>query len=239
MRIISKFHDYYDSLMAYDSDRELIYDRKVEEVIYPTQHWHQQAEASKRYPFPVYSAAKGYYRDPMPVRQRIIGFCGRLYPSLLYRKLDDPYGTPWTVCNNVEDVDEFVKAKFTEKSYEDYLGKERSKWGRNNSSRVRIREWFDEVEAKKDAYRESIFEAKYCPIFVSWYTPDKISIEYNGSLKNSEFVKVFEPWAAYQEISMFLGGLAVPQKAIPVMDDVTKAEIHGFNKHSFRKDPQS
>jgi hypothetical protein len=41
----------------------------------------------------------------------------------------------------------------------------------------------------------------------------------------------------YQEIAMFLGGLATPQKPIPVPSDKDMVSIKGFDRFSFRKEP--
>lgn len=62
------------------------------------------------------------------------------------------------------------------------------------------------------------------------------SIVFNCNLDQFEFYKVFNPYQAYQEISMFLGGLAVPLNNIPHIDDKIMAEAKGFDKFSFRKD---
>jgi hypothetical protein len=49
-------------------------------------------------------------------------------------------------------------------------------------------------------------------------------------------MKLFEPYQAYQEISMFVNNLAIPEKPIPKMSDEDMASIKGFDKFSFRKD---
>jgi len=58
----------------------------------------------------------------------------------------------------------------------------------------------------------------------------------NGELKKFEFFRVLDPFQTFQELYMYLGGLAVPDKPLPKLDDKTMAEIKGFNKYSFRKD---
>ncbi len=62
-------------------------------------------------------------------------------------------------------------------------------------------------------------------------------IVYNASLKELEFFRLFDPYTAFQEISMFLGGLAVPLKEIPQVPDKIMVGIKGFDQWSFRKLP--
>jgi hypothetical protein len=59
----------------------------------------------------------------------------------------------------------------------------------------------------------------------------------NAWLAPVEFYRVMPVEQAYQELSMYLGGLASAEKPIPEIDDVTMAGAKGFDKHSFRKDP--
>jgi hypothetical protein len=96
---------------------------------------------------------------------------------------------------------------------------------------------FLEGEQHKDNY-EKKFEEKKSPIFVCKSTIRwKRTIQWNACLKDYQFYQVFDTYMAYQEISMFLGSLAMPEKPIPTLDDKTMAESKGFNKWSFRKEP--
>ena len=47
---------------------------------------------------------------------------------------------------------------------------------------------------------------------------------------------VVDPYTAFQEIAMFLGGMAMPLKPIPHLSDEIIAASKGFDKYSFRKD---
>ena len=49
-------------------------------------------------------------------------------------------------------------------------------------------------------------------------------------------MRIKDPYTAYQELSMYLGNMAFPNKPIPTISDEVMAEIKGFNKFSFRKD---
>lgn len=81
------------------------------------------------------------------------------------------------------------------------------------------------------------------PVFVAKGGENRIGggsyIEYNTRLKDLEFYRKFDAYQAFQEIAMWLGNQAEPRKPIPVLDDVTMAEIKGFDKWSFRTPPKN
>lgn len=58
----------------------------------------------------------------------------------------------------------------------------------------------------------------------------------NPNLGNFDFQRVKDPYTAFQELYMYLGSKAAPEKSIPQPTDKVMAEIKGFNKFSFRKD---
>jgi hypothetical protein len=57
----------------------------------------------------------------------------------------------------------------------------------------------------------------------------------NDCLRPLGFMRVLEPYAAFQELFMWLANQARPLKPIPKIDDRTMAEAKGFDKFSFRK----
>jgi hypothetical protein len=62
----------------------------------------------------------------------------------------------------------------------------------------------------------------------------------NPILKDYEFYKVVDTFQAFQEISMFIGGvLGRGEKEIVVVEDKYKIAQHGFDKWSFRKEPET
>ena len=63
------------------------------------------------------------------------------------------------------------------------------------------------------------------------------STEQGYALKDIEFARAVDPFTLFQEISMFVGGV-LPRNTNPmveIVDQVVKAEKHGFDKWSFRK----
>lgn len=251
MRIASDFRDYYDVGMAEGQDQSLVYQR------YPI------VEEHKHYPFSTMfgSYSRRYRHDwSLYVRSYTIGFCGKFYKVL---ELNTPENggrndkegrstRKW--CYNVADVDSYVK-KYAPKRYDDYREKH---WKKGNDWNSEQRQHsFDnffnglprskwqkdptEDELKRSqAWRDAWFQKHRSPIIVAEIVNEyEGKLTYNGCLKPFEFYRVFDPYLAFQEIAMWLGNQAVPIKPILKLDDVTMAEIKGFDKFSFRKDPSS
>jgi hypothetical protein len=61
----------------------------------------------------------------------------------------------------------------------------------------------------------------------------------NISLKEIEFFKKVDTYSTYQEIEMYFGNMCFPEPHINPVPDVINAESHGFDKYSFRKDPEN
>ena len=50
------------------------------------------------------------------------------------------------------------------------------------------------------------------------------------------FYRVFDTYTAAQEVEMYVGSKASPEKTIPAIADKVMASAKGFDKYSFRKD---
>jgi hypothetical protein len=60
------------------------------------------------------------------------------------------------------------------------------------------------------------------------------------SLKDIQFYRAVDPYTAFQEIEMYLGGIVPRPGAMTAnIEDKYRVEQHGFDKWSFRKMPQS
>lgn len=232
MRIISDFHDYYDSVQATGQDQSLIYFRKSESI-----------EVSE-YPFPAFQISS-YNADQnsICIKQYTIGFCGKIFPVVSVKNLA---ANKSAICIELKELDHFVEKCCSKKIADAYHEKTKRRWTWYRYSkgiyRKNIEEYFAVCAAKKDAFKQMFFE-KHCPIFIGelheyWYGHHTGEITYNGCLKDLEFYRLFDTYSAFQEISMFLGGLAVPQKEIPEVPDKIMVGIKGFDKWSFRTPPR-
>jgi hypothetical protein len=242
MRIQSDFKDFYDVGMGQGQDQSLIYNRfeKVVEVDrYPFSSW---------FTHDLYSYRPMYGEPALYTDQYMIGFCGRMYPVL---ELNEPgkghmlenskeARASRVYCYKIEDVDNFVRKNYP-KQWDDYDSKgyvKRLQWS-HHQRRSDFLKFFEACDRSKDQYGKW-FEDERAPILLGHCRTKrgktKSVIKYNTELRPFDFMRVMDPYTAFQEISMWLGNQAEPRKPIPVLDDVTMAEIKGFNKFSFRKD---
>lgn len=225
MRIISDFHDYYDCGQKLDQDKQTLYIRKMREE----QH-------SWRFPI-LYNW--GNY-DPQ-FKILVIGFCGKLYPIFEIRTPYPTFGVAFTYCYTIEQIDSFIQTYYRKDAIEQYFST------RKYNHRIRIIHRTEFVNFYKEwnlhygeyyKFYNKVFEENKCPIFVINLNNNyDTNILFNICLKEYNFVKIIDPITAYQEINMFINNLAIPSKPIPKVTDKAMAEIKGFNKYSFRKDP--
>lgn len=245
MRIFSKFSDYYDSIQTFDKD-DLLYLRKSKHihddpVIDKINYRVNDQPESSMYPLPFKKIA------PIGYRSMILGFCGKLYPlvELHYKdkKATIISGTVKVVRFYVQhELDEFLlsmKMKIPEKQ---------------SYSRIYdlYKNYFSDFEKQIAEARpalQELFQMLGVPIYLirrepeekdwEWDKTDRshyeVIIETNPCLRDLSFQKVFDPFMAFQEISMYLGGvLARPDRPMLTITDDVKAQQHGFDKHSFR-----
>lgn len=249
MKIISNFQDYYDSGMAWGQDSSIMYKRhKVKEEGFN--------------PFPKYDP-KPWYREYLypDLSSITVGFCGKIYGCIkIIHKAEQIPFTPSKenieiYCYSTEDVDRYVEKHFNDKEKSDYYAKgKRDKYGwvsfkdsnytsrsgsatfRNNVRRYFIEEYFKESSSIENNYKD-VFIDNNCPIFISYFNKYSSYTVFNDELKSVQFMKVFDPVMAFQELSMFIGGMASPEKEIPEISDIDMRDAKGFDNWSFKKKP--
>ena len=227
MRIISDFRDYYDCVQGLGVDLETMYLRKKKVVELET------------WPFPKFWCHPTS-RQPVGFRVAIVGFCGKIYPVL---EVTYDWTKPSVFCYSVEDVDDVVGAHCRDKEIQSYRWKysrkRRSQWKvychwPDRQRRAWVKKFFD--DCAEPGKHEHLFREG--PIFVARYNrSNDMSITFNDKLPRG-FVRMFDPYTAFQEIYMFMCNLAVPLKPIPEVSDVDMVMAKGFNKWSFRKEPR-
>ena len=251
MRLIAgKTHDYYDCVIGqagHDVD-DIIYKRVVKDIPLTKSQFEQLK-------IPIFGAGHYWtysYEKPIHFDVITVGFCGKIYPCV--RAVDNKSRfdfKPKTVlyCYNIDDLDKAVQAYGDDvfESYEKPTRKQRNwkydKW--HNCPRFIFEEWFNAYTAAPD--RASIFEEHKVPIFliqdIKYYSlilqRDPTTYTYltlNAPLKDVHFQKVFDPFQAYQQINMFLGNMAFPNRPIPHVSDEDLLLAKGFDKYSFRAD---
>ena len=230
MRIFSKFHDYYDAVQNTGFDNTVKYMRTESEE-------HKVKIHDSQWTLPHIDSSL----TTLEMGRYFIGFCGKIYQMLkLTHESKFKCPRPTAFCYSVDDVDKFIQANFKRRSVESYFEKHRKNdWRWVGGDRNAMVEFF----AAKVMPYPKFFEKG--PIFVAsshhysrYFNNYEFEMKYNTCLKPIEFYRVVDPFTAYQELQMYLANIAVPQKPMPIVPDILKAETHGFNKFSFRKDKQ-
>jgi hypothetical protein len=220
LRVISNFHDYYDGVQKLGQDLSLIYNRV--EII----------EKFMNNTFPYLRGWNRFYNSKsIGFDSKIMGFCGKIYPLILIgEETISPYYT-------MDEIDLKVKSLVKERDYRDYIkGKYVSYLSLNRKSIIKF---FNDVKRQQNNYLNLFLEHR-SPIFITNLRIHFDSeIIYNCSLKKFKFYRVFDAYSAFQEISMFIGNLAVPLKPIPEIKNADLIIAKGFDKFSFRKDKQN
>ena len=248
MRIISKFHDYYDCIMREGMDLTQVWVRN-EESIYcnerkPAYDGDKPTKRKKLFKWTFVkmpTVGRHAIKDGIIKKQHMIGFCGKIYPMLEYAKDSGEPQFLW----NLKDVCEFYEKHLTEEQWEAFNGK---KYGFMHSYYHKHYTEFFEKSKQQESSFEKLFIEFNTPVFVavrdSRERDDRIIL--NAKLADLDFVKKFDPYQAYQEIQMFFGSALSGsdghkakykgQMIEPNIDDITKAESKGFDKWSFRKE---
>lgn len=248
VRIISKFHDYYDSVQSYGQDRTLVYVRNKEltddMVVSPIPPFRFSRPESTCPSFEKPKAGDFIYR------YATVGFCGKLYPCMIVEII----GQAKYFIYKMEHLDDYVAKVFTkdrerERYHEGKIKKRETYWQNLPFRYIPIRSDMEKLFEFWETIRDKetdLFVKRNVPIFVVRHWHNYIDGRFvdercvlNECLKDFEFYRVFDTNAAYQEIAMFVGGiLTKPPTEIPKPSDEVLAEIKGFNKWSFRKEPK-
>ena len=260
MRIISKTHDYYDAALVYGRDESLVFVR--EETPGPKElvdtfkehlantskySWDRSYEVGCRVPY------SGYYPyipdlvdktvNSASVRAGIVGFCGVLYPIVIYRaNLRTAYESKDVIETSYllpgDDVEEnaikFYELihKHTPKFASKYLESSKSRWRKNSSYSVQIHNTLASIESVADRFSSVFIDNKVPYFFVDFLEKE---VKFLPSLKDLQFYKVKDPFTAMQELSMYVGGVIPRQeKELINISDKDRIAQHGFDKLSFR-----
>ena len=242
MRIIGKLHDYYDGLMAYGQDNSLVFHREtggscdekseivkdayrlVDLDVFRRLRWNGPRSSFVSATL----TTKGCVRHH--VRSVFVGFCGKLYHGLYVKE-------EYNIVNRVP-LDTYVytvdQAMRLEAQY-NYPPRNNFDSGPSVVQYLpfMIHKCAEEV-GKVDTTEFSVkYKVPYFAITThNGHIEDVITIP---ELKKLEFQKVKDPYTAYQEISMFLGGVIPRQQPEMVeISDKDRISQHGFNKLSFR-----
>jgi hypothetical protein len=269
MRIIGG-NDYYDSALAYGRDDDVVFVRQKDKVlpsIVETNRWGAQTASNTQHPLlrnPVklvlsnkngrIGCSAGYKSmADAEVKARIseyhatgitVWLCGKRYQGVQWSTFSVANET-WR-SSYIWNLDELERSVSS-------LGFEiprdvQKKWSRWSSpdDRLSPHEWLEKYFSHND---QGFADKK----IQTWMIENRIThvisaidnlkhvwkVDSDG-LKDVQFYKVVDPYTAFQEIAMWVGGTLPrnPNTMVEITDDKIKAHKHGFDKWSFRKMPQ-
>ena len=221
MRIISKFHDYYDSVQGYGFDPTVVYMR--------------QRKALKDHSLGDSMTRMSGMCDMVPHGANIsrIGqlyFCGKKYPFMRISFKED---SKRESCYSFDAYEKLVLslAKKNGKFLKDY---ERKRFFMDGGSvKKAVKRYFSaENDFEKNVKTHEKFDA---PVFAVYAPSSRANVIVNPVLRKMGFQKMFDPYTTYQEIDMFLSGvMQSKEKSIIQISDKYQKLKKGFDDYSFK-----
>jgi hypothetical protein len=244
VRIISpKFKDYYDMVAGQGVDLTRIYMRETKEVSgrLPLPDWDERENSwdNKHFKYPRYGRdvyKQGWATATYNLSYIYVLFAGKLYGGLRFTDVNE-VSHIWDVeaLDAVEDKTGIFtdSGKYSTYRYRghnpetEYEQCKRilairgdevlSEWAIANSYSVVV----DHKQLRGSGYPSPLHDNKV-------YLVDP-------PLKDFQFQKVIDPFTAYQELDMWVGGVLGQNKEPLEVSDSVKIQQHGFDKWSFRK----
>lgn len=252
MILISKYKDYYDSACYGETDPKKIWKRSE-----PSWCKDKIFKCSKTSHLPIIVSNHDWFH----VELRIIGFCGKIYPAVVFKTPSDYTCTTMNsyvadIAYDMDEFDEMLSQEMNKKNQ--YTGNSYYKKPKVHKENYEIiSHWFkNEYLFEKAGYNSKktfqkfpkelndIFLKHNTPSFAvlpssPYYTANNDGynpIILNPFLYSYDFRKVFNAHQCAQELDMFLFNELVPPDVVAHdVPDKIKAESHGFDKYSFRK----
>lgn len=222
MRILSPFHDYYDSAQSFGSDQTRLFLRKPEIIAA------QQSQLPREL-VSTFDKTHVWSNSNWSAARIGVVFCGELYYALrltfsTYAPRTYLHISDSAVFYSAESAQAWAAAK-GQPAMLAFLEK-RIKAGTLHAglqAQVPNQEWLIEHNA---------------PILVCDPHAYGAYLTRNARLDELEFYKVFNAVQTYQELDMYLSGvLAAENKPMVEISDKIRVLQHGFDCRSFRKDP--
>lgn len=254
MKLISKFHDYYDCIqkMGYDDYPMFLRHQKEIEYVHPkdhsTENSYEQSLIEK-----LVNIQQGMPREMrnLSASRHVLVFCGRAYPCYEFQGnfyydldtlikgienhiLDNDYRNPNLYVSSAEYHD-WEKALAKLKS-EKPPKKKRHHF--NWTKALNKYSWEKFINAFKPDIPIEIHQHFKTPILAlsPYVFKAGLQLIVNPCLKEFDFQKIKDPYTVWQEISMYLGNELVSQMdPNPPISDKVRAESKGFDDWSFRR----
>jgi hypothetical protein len=232
MRIISNFHDYYDVIQGMGIDKECVYIRKTQEIplVLTPKNYRFYDEGhdigNRHYSWRIRQSL--FNEVLLSASYLLVGFCGKLYPIVVYETSDlKPV------------IHLFYKNNFKKGDIQKLLGIVPSKYTWDHAEEERVVNFLNSDYSKY----QSLFTTYKVPIFVAGEI-SKVSNEpvviLNSNLSHINFYKIKDSYTAYQEIYQYISGvLGINSNEMIELKDKDKIIKQGFDlKYGFRTRPK-
>jgi hypothetical protein len=235
MYIITKTKDYYDGVVGtVGIDKTIIYNRETQ-ILENYYEYPKEFRPNRTYNirYKNHFLNLNHYQNFKTSKYSensvfIVGFCGKLYVGWkLYREISKEGLETYITYDR-----EFIKKNVKTIQWHSNLTDDLNFIDTYNSMNIF-------VDLKVPAF---VYDGDYNRMYLlspSYRHRAESRFIVNPILSDYEFYKVFDSFTAFQEIQMFMGGvLGAGEKEIVEVEDKYKITQHGFNKWSFRKEPQ-
>ena len=241
MKLISKFHDYYDGLInlhGYDSSGNMFF-RDPETL------------SSKDIPLHLKFLTENFNlgnttRYGVDRKQYKLSFFRVLVVGKIYGGVKVEFDTPYDPTKYIV---EFKQTLFfySFELFEDFMtskqiefdSQQKSSWWTDHHNRISLsktKEHFNVIDQTENSIVNKLVIALITPAQSRSY-----NIEFNGELKKIEFYRVMDAYTLWQELSMYIDGcLSSPGNKMIEIEDKYKIEGHGFDsQYGFRTRPKN
>jgi hypothetical protein len=233
MRIIGG-KDYYDSAMAFGRDIDLVFVRNqtpsLEKKLVPL--------SLPKFDIKFRREGDRYFKDNYRALEGpfmvTVFFAGKRYQGIRYIAsgyIDNVDNTFW----HREDFDNFMKKR--KMVYKFYDNSWRS--GSSNLNEKAMDEYFVPVAATNEEMKWMVENRIAIAYYFDHYNHNHDQLwNFNmDGLKRLHFYTAIDPYTAFQELSMYVGGVLPrnPNPMVEITDEKVKVAKHGFDKWSFRK----
>lgn len=262
MRIISKFHDYYDGIQAHGQDDRVVFQRVEEKIPFFCEEHKLSSKIIKvSTPNDIF---RYRFKNGKELNRKfyLLGFCGKIFPFIEMNYEERREGeTKKKVTNFVfssKEYEDFLTEIPDKKTREMYIDRfdqgdvKRKRYklrGRyiNNDSRKIINSFF-EFSNTEDV---DIFYKFKVPIFLIHIYDRRSSSKFNynkefdyiilnPNLEQFGFQRIKDPYTVFQEIEMFISGvLGIGEPNTVEVSNENRITKHGFDDYSFRKRPKN
>jgi hypothetical protein len=244
MYIIAKRKDYYDGVVGtVGVDKTIVYDREPVEFegedmpqVFRKKSYYTSFREREDNPFYKLGNShikKEYFHQFPHHSYFIVGFCGKLYVGFKLYNVNTETSEYDNVITTITYDKDYMVELFENKTFGGYFQD-----NLNHVLQFNALDWFRDMRTPCFVY-DQVCDVTHIDLnHYRWNHNSKFFI--NPLLKDYEFYKVFDSFQAFQEISMFMGGvLGKGEKEIVEVQDKYKIAQHGFDKWSFRKMPEN